>query len=343
MNINILEWTPEQLGEAVVYQGQPAFRAKQICDWIYRKGVTDPQKMTNIPPALRDQLNVLSSKVIQQSQSKDGTIKLLLELHDGEHIETVLIPAAKRATACLSTQVGCALGCSFCASGLDGVKRNLTSGEILEQILHLQLISEQKVTNVVFMGMGEPLLNYDATVAAVRGIIDPQRFGISARKVTVSTIGLPAQIRRLAKEDMQITLAISLHAPNDPLRKQLMPAADQTPLDKIISAAETFYAQHKREITLEYILMGGINDTKICSEALAKIAKKLRCNVNLIKFNPVEGVPYKAPSNVTVKAFAESLKSLGVNVHIRKSKGTDTDAACGQLRKFFSKKISEKE
>jgi len=324
--------TMDQLCQAVVGAGFEPYRAKQIADWVYKKGATDPATMSNLPAPLMNQIRVLTSRVADRADSTDGTVKLLLELHDGEHIETVLIPAQTRATACLSTQVGCGLACSFCATGLDGLRRNLTSGEMLQQLLHLQQACGRRVTNIVLMGMGEPLANYDATVSAVRAITDGQRFGISARSVTISTIGLPKQIRRLAAERLPITLAISLHAPNDPLRRRLIPVAARIPLKKIISAAEAFYESRKREVTLEYVLIGGVNDTSLCAEGLARIARQIRCNVNLISYNPVDSLPYQPPTQVAVKAFASRLRRRGVNVHVRRSRGLDVSAACGQLR-----------
>ena len=225
------------------------------------------------------------------------------------------------------------MGCVFCASGLDGLQRNLSAGEILEQVLHLRQATGEKVTNAVFMGAGEPLANYDATVAAVRALIDPKRFALSARKVTVSTVGLPKQIRRLAGEDLPITLALSLHAPNDALRRELIPAAARFALDEILAAAETFYQSRKREITLEYALLAGVNDTNVCAEALAKIAHRLRCNVNLLGYNPVASLDYRSPGQAGVQAFARRLRQRGVNVNVRRSRGADADAACGQLRR----------
>jgi 23S rRNA (adenine2503-C2)-methyltransferase len=244
-----------------------------------------------------------------------------------------MIPTERFATACLSTQVGCAMGCAFCASGMGGLERNLTAGEILEQVLHLQQACGRRITHVVFMGMGEPLANYEAVVAAVRAIVDPRRFGISARHVTVSTVGLPKQIRRLAGELLPVSLAISLHAPNDALRRQLIPSAARFPIDEILAAAHEFFQSRKREVTLEYVLLGGLNDTNVCAEALARLAGRLRCNVNLIRYNPVESLPYRRPSQAAVQAFAQRLRRKGVNVQVRRSRGLDAQAACGQLRR----------
>ena len=332
MSIKLLDMTLDQLQRTVEKMGEKPYRAKQLAEWVYCKGVTDPKKMSNLPPRFGERFDILSSHVAKRSKSTDGTLKLLLEFPDGQCVECVLIPTARRTTACLSTQVGCAMGCKFCASGLGGLNRNLSAAEILEQILHLQTAAKRMVSHVVFMGMGEPLANYDATVRAVRAITDPDRFGISSRRVTISTIGLVKQIRRLGKEDLPVTLAISLHAPNDAIREQLIPSAKATSLEEIISAAEMFYSARKREITLEYLLLGGVNDTTVCAESLIRIAHRLRCNVNLIGYNPVESLGFTRPSTTRVRDFASKLRGGGVNVHIRRSRGLDADSACGQLR-----------
>ncbi|MCL2701418.1 MAG: 23S rRNA (adenine(2503)-C(2))-methyltransferase RlmN [Phycisphaerae bacterium] len=330
--IPVLELTVAELQAALAEREQAGYRAAQVADWVFKKSQTDPAKMTNLPPALRDMLTVTACTVERRIDSEDGVTKLLLSLGDGQHVECVLIPTADRATACLSTQVGCGMRCVFCASGLGGLKRNLTGGEILAQILLLQQACERRVTNVVFMGIGEPLANYDATLAAVRAIIDPERLGISARNVTISTVGIPRAIRRLANEDLPVTLAISLHAPNDVLRRQLMPAAERFTIAEILDAARTFYEARHREITLEYLLIGGVNDTPVCADALVGLAHQLRCNVNLIRYNPVEGLPYTKPNQLAVQNFAQRLKKRGVNATIRRSRGADAAAACGQLR-----------
>ncbi len=330
---SMLDMTSDELRRLLADAGQQAYRADQLADWVYKKGVVDPAEMSNIPAAVARLVPVLTSRVAARSESDDGCLKLLIELHDAQRIETVLIPTARRATACVSTQVGCAMGCAFCASGLDGLVRNLTAGEIIEQVLHLQVAAGRKVTNVVFMGMGEPLANYDATVAAVRAMIDPKRLGLSARRVTVSTVGLPDQIRKLAREDLPITLAISLHAPNDAIRGELIPAARRYPLAEVLAAAEAFYQSRKREVTLEYSLLAGVNDSVLCADALARIAGPLRCNVNLIRYNPVPSLPYGRPTKAATDAFAARLAARGINATVRRSRGLQTDAACGQLRR----------
>ena len=332
MKPNFLDMTIEQAAAALAAAGAEAYRAKQLADWVYRKAVTDPARMTNLPAGVRDCFDIMTSRVVARADSRDGAVKLLVEYADGQRVETVLIPTGPRATVCLSTQAGCAMGCAFCASGLGGLGRNLSCAEILQQVLHLRQAAAHRVTAAVFMGTGEPLANYDATVAAVRALIDPDRFGLSARAVTISTVGLPGRIRRLAAEGMPITLAISLHAPNDALRRQLIPAAASAPIEQIIAAASAFFASRKREVTLEYVLLAGVNDTNVCAEALARLAKRLRCNVNLIRYNPVEALPFSAPAAAVAKDFLARLRKRGVNAHLRRSRGTDIAAACGQLR-----------
>ena len=334
---HLLDMTPDAVAGELASLGQPAYRAGQVLEWVWRRGVTDFAEMANLPAELRcrlaDRLAILTGRPARRTDAADGVIKLLVEWPDHRHVETVLIPAGGRRTACLSTQVGCPVGCAFCASGIGGLERTLSAGEIVEQIFHLQAACRQRVTHVVVMGMGEPLLNYDATVAAVRAMIDPARGGISARRVTVSTVGLPNQIRRLAGEDLPITLAISLHAPNDTLRRELIPAARGVPLEELIRAAAEFFARRHREVTLEYVLLAGVNDSPACAAELAAIARRLRCNVNLIRFNPVPGLDFRAPDERDVRGFRDHLRAAGVNVHIRTSRGADADAACGQLRR----------
>ena len=334
---HVLDMTVGELTAEIQRLGLPAYRARQIGTWLWQKGVTDFGEMTDLPaelrPRLAGEMTIRSAQVADQRLATDGTRKLLLQLHDDESVETVGIPAGKRTTACVSTQVGCAMGCKFCATGLDGLRRNLSAGEIVEQVFHVQRAMRRRVTNVVFMGMGEPLANYGATVAAVRALIDPHRLGISGRRVTVSTVGLPRQIRRLASERLPITLAISLHAPSDALRRELIPAAARWPLADVIAAAERFYDSRHREVTLEYVLLSGVNDGKLCAEALSKIARRLRCNVNLIGYNPIPVPAYERPSDEAMAAFADRLACRGVNVHVRRPRGSDVAAACGQLRR----------
>ncbi|MBN1943824.1 MAG: 23S rRNA (adenine(2503)-C(2))-methyltransferase RlmN [Phycisphaerae bacterium] len=334
--IHVLDISPEELRTRTEALGGKGFAAKQIRQWIWGKRVYDFQAMTNLSLELRRRLagemTILTGQIEAEARSRDGVIKLLLAWPDDQQIETVLIPSEERQTVCVSTQVGCAMGCAFCASGLGGLKRNLTAGEIVEQVLQLQRLSRRRVTNVVFMGVGEPLANYDATVRAVRMLIHPDEGGLSARKITVSTVGLPEAIRRLANENLPITLAISLHAPDDALRAELMPAAAKYPIAEILSAAEEFFQSRNREVTLEYTLLADVNDSPAQAEALAKLAQRLRCNVNLIRYNPVAPLPFARCDEARTEAFAQRLRRRGVNVNVRRSRGTDVDAACGQLR-----------
>ena len=326
------DMTGAEAREILAAAGHKAFRAKQLADWVYAKGVTDPAAMSNLPGGVTDEFEFLTSSIAAQADSRDGTTKLLLDLYDSCQVETVLIPSPKRATACLSTQAGCAVGCKFCASGLGGLQRNISSGEIIQQLVHLRQAAEITPTNVVFMGMGEPLANYDATVTAVRAIIDPERFGISARRVTVSTIGIPAAIRKLANEDLAITLAISLHAPTDELRREIIPSAAKHSIDEILQAAGEFYDARKREVTLEYVLLAGVNDAEHHARNLSRLARRLRCNVNLIRYNPVESLPFEPSSKNAIDAFLNTLTENGTNATVRQSRGSDIAAACGQLK-----------
>ena len=317
--------------------GQPGYRADQVGQWIYRRAATDFAAMTNLPADLRRALGeryvILTGTVADRRQTPDRTLKLLLAWSGGGRTETVLIPTPERQTACLSTQIGCAMGCTFCASGIGGLERNMTAGEIVEQVLQLQVAGGQRISHVVLMGTGEPLGNYDATVAAVRALIDPERLGISGRRITLSTVGVPAGIRRLAKEGIPLTLAISLHAPNDGLRRQIMPRAANIPLEEVISAAEEYFELTHRRLTLEYVILPGVNDTNVCAAALERIARRLGAQVNLIGYNPVPDLPYRRPTRQEVETFASRLERLGVNAQVRRSRGQAADAACGQLRR----------
>ena len=334
---HLLNFTIEELAAQLAAAGQPAYRAKQISRWVWQEGRTDFAAMTDLPAPLREELArryvILAGRAAARSDSDDGVTKLLLEWPDGERIETVLIPSADRATVCVSTQVGCAMGCLFCASGEGGLRRNLTSGEIIEQIVQFRPISAKRISHVVFMGMGEPLANYDNTVAAVRSVIDPKRLAISARHVTVSTVGIPDKIRRLATEGLAITLALSLHAPNDALRREIMPAAAKYPLEEILAAAEAFFDSRHRQVTLEYIVLPGINDTNVCAAALAGMARRLAANINLIGYNAVPDQPFRHPSPAEMERFRAQIEHRHANVEIRRSRGQAADAACGQLRR----------
>jgi 23S rRNA (adenine2503-C2)-methyltransferase len=331
---------PAEFDAAVARIGWPAFRGKQVRDWVYNKLVTDPSQMTNLPAPdrakLAETLTFSSATVTKEQHSNDGTIKLLIAWPDGATAETVMIPDADRRTACVSSQVGCPVQCKFCASGINGVKGNLSPGQIVEQIYTFNRILAprgERITNVVFMGMGEPLANYANVMQAVRILHDPQCLNLGARRLTISTVGVPAKMRELAHEELPINLAISLHAPNEPLRKKLIPWAEHFALPEILHAARYYFDKTGREITLEYILLAGVNDQPEHARELVRVCKTMRANVNLIRYNEVEGLPFKRPTSHDVVTFQEILRKGGVNAHVRKSRGRDIDAACGQLRR----------
>ena len=325
--------------------GEPAYRGKQVTDWIYGKRVNAFDGMSNLPAALRKTLGeefVFDRlEPIRVLGSEDTTRKYLFRLADGALIESVLIPASPalygeasdRRTLCISTQVGCAYGCKFCASGLDGWSRNLGAGEIVDQILRVEEHSGERISNIVFMGMGEPLANYANVLQAIRVLHDPKGLNISARKITLSTVGVPKRMRELAEEELPLNLAISLHAPSEQLRRQLIPWAEHFSIDEILDAATYYFHKTGREITFEYILLSGVNDRPEHAHQLAAVCRSMRANVNLLRYNEVESLPYKRPQGDAVMQFQSILRSAGVNAHVRKSRGRDIAAACGQLRR----------
>ena len=344
----IFELTPDELSDLVAGWGMPAYRAGQILRWVYDKGADSPEAMTNIAKADRqiiaERLRLTAGRIIGSQIATDEVRKLLIDWSanaDGTDdrdvtatvTESVLIPAQGRATACVSSQIGCAVGCRFCASGLDGLAGNLTAGRIVEQAWQLgRLAGVGRVSHVVFMGIGEPLANFEQVTKAIATLTADWGLGISARRITVSTVGLPAQIRRLADMRLAITLAISLHAPDDELRRQLIPWADYVSVDQLVSAGQYYFDRTGREVTLEYVLLRGVNDRPEHAQALARVARRLRSNVNLIRYNPVEGLPYQRPATPDVERFQATLRQAGINTHLRPSRGQDITAACGQLR-----------
>ena len=333
-------------------RGMPKFAAKQLMDWVYGKGVVDIDRMTNLSKANRDMLAhemvFLQGTELRNLEATDGTRKLLigwpapggesvslpvLGVATGRETECVMIPSEERRTACVSSQMGCPVGCKFCASGLEGVEGNLTTGRIVEQVWRLaQQPGVGRISNVVFMGMGEPLANASAVMNAIRTLNAPWGMGISARKITVSTVGLPAAIRKLCDFELPVTLALSLHAPTDELRRQIIPWAEYSTVSELLGACQEYFAKTGREITLEYILLGGFNDQREQAEELARIARTIRANVNLIRYNEVDGLPFARPDDRDVLEFQGVLRDAGVNTHIRASRGRDIKAACGQLR-----------
>jgi len=346
---HLLDLSLDQLEMQLEAAGEPPYRARQVLGWIFQRLVTEFGQMTDLPAALRERLDdtfaILGARELAHSEAPDGTTKTLLQWPDGATTETVMIPTEdrgsasrgrQRRTVCLSTQVGCDVGCRFCASGIGGSQRDLTVGEVVEQALRVAVQLQERAerpSHIVFMGMGEPLANYDVTVAAVRHVNAKWGLGIGQRRITVSTVGLPTQIERLAEEELQITLALSLHAPNDELRRDLIPWARGVPLERLLQACEIYFQETGREVTLEYCLLAGTNDRPEHAGQLAAIAKRLRAHVNLLMYNPVESLPFDRPTDFQAHDFLAALRRQGVNAHLRRSRGLEADAACGQLRR----------
>lgn len=328
--------TLSELEDLMAQMGATKFRAKQIHNWIYAKSVSSIDEMTNLSKDFREQLkqvaSVTESKIKVKQVSSDGTLKYLIEYPDGECVETVLMRFDNRAnlTACVSSQVGCAVNCSFCATGKGGFKRNLTYQEIIEQVLSIQRDTGLKVTNIVFMGQGEPLLNLNNVLKALE--IFNNDFQIGARRITISTSGIIPGIKRLAEMDLQSTLAISLHAPNHKLRAELMPIENKYPIDELKNALIDYVEKTGRRITVEYILIHGFNDTQKVAKELAILLRGIKCNINLIPYNSVIENDYKKPSNNDIMKFKYLLEHSGKKVTVRLERGADIDAACGQLR-----------
>jgi 23S rRNA (adenine2503-C2)-methyltransferase len=321
-----------------------AYRRKQIAEWIYAKRVNSIAEMTSLPAAMRQELEAAydfnALKLAKLQGSHDTTRKLLWQLRSGDYIESVLIPASldmfgersDRFTLCVSTQVGCAYGCKFCASGLEGWKRNLTPGEIVAQILDTERATKTKINNLVFMGMGEPLANYKNLMKALTIINAHWGVGIGARHITVSTSGLAPQIRELAEQPLQIRLALSLHGATDDVRQQIMPVNKKYPLAELLDACADYQKKTRKMLFLEYILIEGVNDAPGQAEILVKHARRLHAKVNLIPYNKVEGLEWKRPSDPVIDRFAAILRAAKIVVTVRREKGHDIDAACGQLR-----------
>jgi 23S rRNA (adenine2503-C2)-methyltransferase len=323
--------------------GQPPMRAGQLRRWILVAGAESFEEMTDLPKELRqalnDQFTPLSMVVMHHATAADGTHKLVLRLEDGKSIECVLIQDASRRTACISTQVGCGMACVFCASGIDGVVRNLTTAEILEQLIRLRNVARKeagpdaRLTNIVVMGMGEPLANLETLIEALGVAGSKDGLDVGARHVTISTVGLPIKIRRLADVGKQYHLAVSLHAPNDELRTRIVPTNRQTGLPEILAAADYFFEKTGRRVTFEYVLLRDINDRIEHATELGQLLRGRHALVNLIPFNDVEGLPYRRPTQERLTAFVDELHRSGVSVKVRKRKGSEIDAACGQLRR----------
>ena len=371
--IRLLDLTRDELIAQLAAWDQPAYRAGQVRQWLYKQVALDPAEMTNLPAALRarlageSQIELLSP--VTETASRDGqTTKALFRLHDGQLIETVLMRYNRRNTVCISSQAGCAMGCTFCATAKMGLQRNLTPGEIVAQVLYFErwlrrevssvttsrreaerkghvsgversesVTAEkeqesQRVSNIVVRGMGEPLANYTNLWQALHTLVDADAFGLGARHITVSTVGLVPAIDRFAEEALQVNLAISLHAANDTLRATLVPITHRYPIAELIAASRRYVARTNRRISFEYAMMAGINDSPALAEALATLLQGLLCHVNLIPLNPIVGSPYQPSRREDVDAFVEILRSRGVPTTLRVRRGIDIDAGCGQLR-----------
>ena len=308
------------LSDWLTEQQFPAYRSKQIRRWLYQGRAGSFNAMSDLPKKLRDQIEkdytIWTTKVVKHQKSKDGTEKLLLELADGGRIECVLLKEENRRTICISSQVGCAMGCVFCASGLDGVDRNLTSGEILEQMLRLQrlLPEQERLSHIVVMGMGEPLANLDRLLPALDQASAEDGLGISARRITISTVGLPKAIKRLADLNSRYHLAVSLHAPNDQLRDEIVPVNSNIGINKIIESADHYFDVSSRRLTFEYVLLGDINDQPEHAHQLAKLLQSRNILLNVIPYNPVAGLPYRTPSSKTISEFRAILLRANINV-----------------------------
>jgi 23S rRNA (adenine2503-C2)-methyltransferase len=337
---HLLDQFDQRLDPWLKERGEAAYRARQVRRWVFARRATDFAAMSDLPAALRTALGgeftLWTSRVVAHHQAPDGTEKLLLEWPDGHRIECVLLrQGPQRRTICISTQVGCAMGCVFCASGLDGVARNLTTGEIVEQMLRLdRLLSiEERLSHIVVMGMGEPLANLEPLLAALGEATNPDGLGISARRVTISTVGLPAAIRKLAAKNLQYHLAVSLHAPDDELRNRLVPVNAKIGLSSVLEAADEYFASSGRRLTFEYVLLDGINDRPQDAQKLLALLRGRTALLNVIPYNPVAGLPYGTPSPEAVSRFIGILERGGVRVRIRQRKGDKINAACGQLRR----------
>lgn len=335
----IAEYHLKELKKWMEIEGFKAFNAKQVIEWIFQKKVLSFDNMTNLSVALREKLkeNYLlpSLKLLKKEISQDEqTIKFLFEFEDGKKVESVLIISGPRRTVCVSSQIGCPARCAFCASGKEGLFRNLSAAEIIEQVLFIdQYLYEKKerVSHIVFMGMGEPLENYEAVVGAIKLLISKDHFGLSQRRITVSTVGVVESIHKLKKESFTVNLVLSLHAPNQHIRKKIIPYARKYALEDVLSAVDGYSKETKRDITFEYTLIENINDKLEHAKELAKLLKKKNCCVNIIPYNPVLGLNLRRPQLKSIQDFVEELKNSGIVTTWRYTKGKDIQAACGQL------------
>ena len=335
----------EELKELMVQIGEKPFRAKQIYGWLHEHLVTSYDEMANIPKSLKEKLKDYPITALEeldvQTSKVDGTRKYLFRLSDGNMIESVLMRYKYGNSVCISSQAGCRMGCRFCASTLDGLERNLTTAEMLDQIYRIQTLTGERVSNIVIMGSGEPLDNYDNVIRFLRMISDENGLNISQRNITLSTCGIVPNILRLAEENIQITLALSLHAPNDEVRKTLMPIANRYSLKEILPACQTYFEKTGRRLTFEYSLVSGVNDNLDEAKALTSLLKNMHGHVNLIPVNPIKERDYRQSDRKAIEAFKSYLEKNGINVTVRREMGRDINGACGQLRKSFLEEESK--
>jgi 23S rRNA (adenine2503-C2)-methyltransferase len=333
MNSPLLGKNLDELTAWVESQSQPKYRAKQLYDWIYHRGITSFDDITVFPKQWREQAKDVAigrSTITHRSTAPDGTTKYLLKLHDDQIIETVGIPSENRLTVCVSSQIGCAMACNFCATGKGGFIRHLSMAEIVDQVLTVQTDFNQRVSNIVFMGMGEPLANLEEVIRSVKCL--NKDVGISQRTITISTVGIPGKIHELASYNLQVTLAVSLHAPNQNLRVELIPTAKNYPLKSLIEECRDYVKITGRRISFEYILLANVNDRPQHAKELADNLRGFQSHVNLIPYNPISEVDYQRPSKQRIADFVDILKERRIAVSVRYSKGLAADAACGQLR-----------
>jgi 23S rRNA (adenine2503-C2)-methyltransferase len=340
--IKVLNFTPEEIRRILKNMGEPPYKGKQFCRWVYEKSVSDVEKMTDLSldtrNLIKNRFDICLVKISDERISADGSVKLLCGLEDGEAVEIVLIKHSGRNTLCLSTQAGCKYGCSFCASAKSGFSRNLNAGEIISQVLVAkQRLAAGRLNNIVYMGVGEPLDNFENVAKSLEIITSESGFNIGQRKITVSTCGIAPQIIKFADLGKQYELSVSLHAAADETRNRIMPVNKKYPLKELLKACEYFYNKTKREVTFEYVLLKGMNDSEKDAENLVKLVKGFKSRINIIPYNAALYSEFIPPDNETLKLFCGKLSDAGLKVTVRWSKGSDIDAACGQLR-FLRKK-----
>ena len=336
---SLIGMSPSELKPWLAAHGQPGYRAEQILRWVLQRRAESFDAMSDLPKSLRtalaEEFDLFQVRVELHSQSDDGTEKLLVRLADGGKIECVLLRDGDRRSICISSQVGCAMGCVFCASGLDGVDRNLTSSEIVQQMLLLQrlLPEDERLSHIVMMGMGEPLANLDRVLGALDVARDHNGLGISPRRITISTVGLPPAIDKLSRHGIPYNLAVSLHAATDELRDRLVPVNRKVGVEALMAAADRYFETSGRRLTFEYVLLGEVNDSVDDAQQLVRLLRGRGAMLNVIPYNPVAGLPYKTPGGAAIDRFRKTLQQGGINVNFRVRKGAEIDAACGQLRR----------